>query len=184
MTSSRGSPRGFFSHISQATQHQKPKGFHIYCSNNSERTHRHKARRKKKKVVDDGRRWRRTRSKIHQHTQQVCTTQQTWIVHQIRCFSCKVWLPRKDNDDDSGLPDPKKIVESTLASKDPTNSLVEEVLVAQLAGSFAFNLNLPSSDHDYFGVFLTKIDNVLGTLAPPKRNYYVLYTNGTNSVGN
>eukprot|EP01102_Stenamoeba_stenopodia_P019995 TRINITY_DN7662_c0_g1_i1.p1 TRINITY_DN7662_c0_g1~~TRINITY_DN7662_c0_g1_i1.p1 ORF type:complete len:538 (+),score=108.17 TRINITY_DN7662_c0_g1_i1:202-1815(+) len=72
---------------------------------------------------------------------------------------------------ETGLPDPKKMVEEALASKDPTNSLVQDLLVAQLAGSFAFNLNLPSSDHDYFGVYLTNIDNVLGTILQPKLNF-------------
>jgi hypothetical protein len=38
------------------------------------------------------------------------------------------------------------------------------LLCAQLAGSFAFNLNVASSDEDYFGIYMEPIENtILGT---------------------
>jgi hypothetical protein len=42
-----------------------------------------------------------------------------------------------------------------------------ELLFAMVAGSYAFNLNVESSDKDYFAVYAANIDDVLDTLQPP-----------------
>mmetsp|Transcript_38931 Transcript_38931/g.98143 ORF Transcript_38931/g.98143 Transcript_38931/m.98143 type:complete len:550 (-) Transcript_38931:66-1715(-) len=42
------------------------------------------------------------------------------------------------------------------------------VLYAQLAGSWAFHLNVPESDKDYFGIYIGDLDHVLSCVSQPE----------------
>jgi len=59
-----------------------------------------------------------------------------------------------------------RVVENTLQRQSSEKLGRFRVLQAMIAGSSAFNLALPSSDIDYFGVYASDIDVVL-SMNPP-----------------